>query len=79
MRPQDALFITGDHGTDPAYRGTDHTREAVPILAAGKLVTTGVDLGARRSFADLGATLAEAFDVGPLSHGETFARTIGLV
>ncbi|HEV2403946.1 MAG TPA: phosphopentomutase [Ktedonobacterales bacterium] len=78
MRPQDALFITGDHGTDPTYRGTDHTREAVPILAAGKPVTPGVDLGARRSFADLGATLAEAFAVGPLSHGESFARAIGL-
>jgi phosphopentomutase len=79
MRPQDALFITGDHGTDPTYRGTDHTREAVPILAAGKPITPGVDLGARRSFADLGATLAESFDVGALSHGESFARAIGLV
>ena len=78
MRPQDALFITGDHGTDPTYQGTDHTREAVPILAAGKLVTPGVDLGARRSFADLGATLAETLGVGTLAHGESFASAIGL-
>lgn len=78
MLPGDALFITGDHGTDPTFKGTDHTREAVPILATGEKILAGVDLGARRSFADLGATLAEAFAVGPLAHGESFAQAIGL-
>lgn len=75
----DVLFITGDHGTDPTWRGTDHTRESVPLLAAGKPIRPGVNLGARASFADLGATLAEAFGVPPLANGRSFAREIGLV
>ncbi|MGZ3599458.1 MAG: phosphopentomutase, partial [Ktedonobacterales bacterium] len=75
---RDALFITGDHGTDPTYSGTDHTREAVPILAAGELIHPNVDLNTRASFADLGATLAEAFEVGPLENGTSFAHQIGL-
>lgn len=75
----DALFITGDHGTDPTWRGTDHTRESVPLLAAGESVLPGVYLGARASFADLGATLAEAFGLPPLENGHSFAREIGLV
>lgn len=74
----DALFITGDHGTDPTYTGTDHTREAVPILAAGETIRPNVNLGTRASFADLGATLAEAFDVGPLENGTSFAHELGL-
>lgn len=74
----DALFITGDHGTDPTWRGTDHTRESVPLLAVGKPITPGVELGARGSFADLGATLAEAFGLEPLVNGNSFAREIGL-
>jgi phosphopentomutase len=76
LGPRDALFITGDHGVDPTYRGTDHTRECVPLLCAGPAVHAGVDLGTRRSFADLGATLAEAFAVSPLDHGDSFAEAI---
>ncbi len=78
LGPRDALFITGDHGTDPTFRGTDHTRESVPILAAGGPITPNVDLGVRTTFADLGATLAEAFDVPPLESGASFASQIGL-
>jgi phosphopentomutase len=78
LGPRDAVFITGDHGTDPTYIGTDHTRETVPILATGAPVTVGVDLGVRGSFADLGATLAEVFGVGPLASGTSFAREVGL-
>jgi phosphopentomutase len=78
LGPRDALFITGDHGTDPTFKGTDHTRECVPILAAGGPITPNVNLGARGSFADLGATLAEVFAVGPLASGTSFAREIGL-
>ena len=78
LGPRDALFITGDHGTDPTYRGTDHTRECVPLLCAGPPVHAGVDLGTRPTFADLGATLAEAFAVAPLEHGTSFAHAIGL-
>jgi phosphopentomutase len=78
LGPRDALFITGDHGTDPTFTGTDHTREAVPLLAAGAAITPNVDLGVRGSFADLGATLAEVFGVGPLASGTSFAAEIGL-
>jgi phosphopentomutase len=78
LGPRDALFITGDHGVDPTYRGTDHTRECVPVLCAGPAVRAGVDLGTRATFADLGATVAAAFDVAPLEHGTSFAEAIGL-
>src|SRR5579885_2370659 len=53
MRPGDALFITGDHGVDPTARGTDHTRECVPLLAWGPGLRGSVDLGTRSTFADL--------------------------
>ncbi len=56
----DALFITADHGCDPATPGTDHTREYVPLLAVGPPIRAGVDLGVRETFADLGATAAKA-------------------
>ncbi|HEX6544278.1 MAG TPA: phosphopentomutase [Ktedonobacterales bacterium] len=75
----DVLFITGDHGTDPTWRGTDHTRESVPLLVAGKPVQSGVRLGVRTSFADLGATLADALGLPPLANGQSFAREIGLI
>jgi len=79
MRPQDAIFFTADHGVDPTYRGSDHTREEVPLLAYGEPIRPGVDLGVRTSFADLGQTLAQTFGVGPLAAGTSFADTIGLV
>lgn len=78
LGPRDALFITGDHGTDPTFKGTDHTRESVPLLAAGPSIRANVVLGARPTFADLGATLADAFDVGPLANGTSLAAELGL-
>lgn len=79
MRPDDVIFFTGDHGVDPTYRGTDHTREMVPLLAYGEPVRAGVNLGVRSTFADLGQTLAQAFGVGPLEAGTSFAGEVGLV
>jgi phosphopentomutase len=78
LGPRDAVFITGDHGTDPTFTGTDHTRETVPILVAGGPVAAGVDLGARGSFAFLGATLAVVFGVAGPASGTSLARTVGL-
>ena len=78
LGPRDALFITGDHGNDPTYRGTDHTREAVPILVNGAPIMPNVNLGVRRSFADLGQTLAATFGIPALPAGTSFAREIGL-
>nr|HET6901813.1 phosphopentomutase [Ktedonobacteraceae bacterium] len=79
MQPGDALFFTADHGVDPTYRGTDHTREQVPLLAYGAPVRAGVNLGVRSTYADLGQTLAEAFAVGHLAAGTSFAHEIGLL
>ncbi|HEX6478515.1 MAG TPA: phosphopentomutase [Ktedonobacteraceae bacterium] len=79
MQQHDAIFFTADHGVDPTYTGSDHTREHVPLLAYGAPVRTGVDLGVRSTFADLGQTLAQAFHVEPLAAGTSFAPTIGLV
>jgi len=78
MRPTDALFFAADHGVDPTYRGTDHTREHVPLLAYGEPVRPGVNLGIRSTFADLGQTLAQTFAVGTLKAGTSFARETGL-
>jgi phosphopentomutase len=78
LRPEDAIFFTADHGVDPTYRGTDHTRECVPLLAYGQPIRPGVNLGTRPTFADLGQTLAQAFGVGPLAAGTSFAHELNL-
>lgn len=72
LRQDDVFMLTGDHGCDPSDVSTDHTREHVPIIASGPRVRPGRDLGVRPSFADLGATLAENFGVGPLGAGSSF-------
>ena len=61
MEESDLLMITADHGCDPTYTGTDHTRERVPILAWHKGMNKTVDLGTRDSYADIAATVAEGF------------------
>jgi phosphopentomutase len=68
----DVLIVTADHGNDPSTPSTDHSREYVPLLVAGPSVVSGVDLGTRASFADLGQTIADVFGVGPLDHGTSF-------
>jgi phosphopentomutase len=78
MRTNDAIFFSADHGVDPTYRGTDHTRECVPLLAYGQPIRAGINLGTRGTFADLGQTLAQAFEVGPLAAGTSFANFLGL-
>ncbi|MGD9587588.1 MAG: phosphopentomutase [Pyrinomonadaceae bacterium] len=62
MRDDDLLILTADHGNDPTFRGSDHTREYVPLLVYGKSATPGVDLGTRGSLADIGQTIAENFE-----------------
>jgi phosphopentomutase len=75
LRETDLLIVTADHGNDPTTASTDHAREYVPLLVTGAHVR-GADLGTRRTFADLGQTLAELFGVGPLPHGTSFLREI---
>jgi phosphopentomutase len=72
----DLLIVTADHGNDPTTPSTDHAREYVPLVAAGARVRRGTDLGTRRTFADLGQTLAEIFSVGRLAHGTSFLREL---
>jgi phosphopentomutase len=76
LREGDLLIVTADHGNDPTTTSTDHAREYVPLLVTGAHVRSGVDLGTRRTFADLGQTLAELFGVGPLPHGTSFLSEI---
>ena len=76
LRDDDLLIVTADHGNDPTTPSTDHAREYVPLLVAGRCVRAGVDLGTRRTFADLGQPLAELFGVGPLAHGTSFLKEI---
>jgi phosphopentomutase len=63
LQPGDLLIITADHGNDPTSSSTDHSREYVPVLISGPQVRGGVDLGVRATFADVGATIADALDV----------------
>ena len=76
LTPHDLLIVTADHGNDPTTPSTDHSREHVPVFVVGAAVRPGVDLGVRRSFADLGQTLAELFDVEALAHGTSFLGEI---
>lgn len=77
LQDNDLLIITADHGNDPTYKGTDHTREYVPLLVYGKNAKTNVNLGTRQSLADIGQTIAENFDLR-LRHGKSFLKEISL-
>ncbi len=72
LRDDDVMVITADHGNDPTTPSTDHSREHVPLLVAGPKVKVGGDLGTRRTFADLGQTVADNFGVGAMEHGVSF-------
>lgn len=76
LRDDEMVLITADHGNDPTTPSTDHSREYTPLLVAGPRVRAGVDLGTRASFADVGATLAEAFGAGPLTAGRSFLAEV---
>lgn len=76
MREGDILMITADHGCDPGFPGTDHTREYVPFLCCGKDVKEGVNLGTRKSYADIAATLGDIFGVEYKGDGESFWKEI---
>lgn len=75
MNDDDLLILTADHGNDPTFRGSDHTREYVPLLVYGKSAKPGIDLGTRGSLADIGQTIAVNFDLR-LSSGESFLSEI---
>jgi phosphopentomutase len=73
---EDLVMITADHGCDPAYTATtDHTREFVPLLILGQQVRP-VNLGTRKSFADIAATVTELLGVAYDTPGESFAKEV---
>jgi phosphopentomutase len=71
LRDDDLLVLTADHGCDPTWAGTDHTREHIPVLALGAGIKPG-SLGARASFADIGQSLAVQLGLPPMDDGESF-------
>jgi phosphopentomutase len=75
MKDDDVLIINSDHGCDPTTISTDHSREYIPILVYGKKVRPQ-DIGVRKTFADIGCTIAELLQIEGLENGESFARTI---
>ena len=76
MNDDDVLIINSDHGNDPTYKGTDHTREYIPVLVYGKNLKSGLNLGTRNSFADIGATVADILNIEMPKHGQSFKKEI---
>jgi phosphopentomutase len=76
LREDDILVITADHGCDPTHKGTDHTREYVPLLIYGKKVKRDYNLQVRSTFADLAQTITELLGVEGVENGTSFAKEI---
>ncbi|PSJ44061.1 phosphopentomutase [Zobellella endophytica] len=71
MQPDDLLIMTADHGCDPTWTGTDHTREHIPVICIGGGLAAG-SLGGRETFADIGQSLAAYFGTSPMDYGKSF-------
>ena len=67
----DIVFITADHGCDPTYKGTDHTREQVPVIMFGRNVITE-NIGQRDTYADIAQTICEYLRLSSMSYGKSF-------
>ena len=78
IKDDDILFLTADHGCDPTWPGSDHTREYVPILAYHHHISS-VNLGERKTFADLGQTIAELFRVEKMDYGTSFLAELNFI
>ncbi len=76
LKSDDVFIFTADHGCDPTTPSTDHSREYVPLLVYGEKIKPGVNLGARKSFSDLGKTVAELMGFEAPVEGESFAEII---
>lgn len=76
LQEDDLLIITADHGNDPTHEGTDHTREYVPLLVYHNKIRIGKHLPIRKTFADVGASIAENFNVTLPEYGESFLKDI---
>jgi phosphopentomutase len=76
LKEGDILFITADHGCDPTTKSTDHSREYVPLLVYGKRLNSGINLGTRKCFCDIAATVANYFGARMPANGESFYNLI---
>ena len=76
LKEDDLLIITADHGNDPTWHGTDHTREHVPLLAYSPSMKSAIDLGLRHSFGDIGQTVLANFGFSPYAVGTSFLKDI---
>ena len=76
MHQEDLLILTADHGCDPSFTGTDHTREYVPILAWSPRMTGLTDLGTRKTYADIAATIADLYGLSERFGAESFASLL---
>ena len=76
MNDDDIIIFTADHGNDPTYEGSDHTREYIPILIYGKKIRENINLGTRKSFADIAATISDILGVRSTGKGESFKNII---
>lgn len=76
LTDDDLLIITADHGNDPTHHGTDHTREFVPLIVYHKNIGQGQELPIRNTFADIGATISDNFDINMPEHGVSFLSDI---
>lgn len=76
MGDQDLLMLCADHGNDPIHSGWDHTREYVPLLVWGKKIKPGMNIGTRKTFADIGATIAEYLGAEAPAIGTSFIKEI---
>lgn len=76
LKEDDIIIFTADHGNDPGYKGSDHTREYVPVLVYGKSVKAGKNIGTRKTFADIAATVADILNIQKPEIGESFKAEI---
>ena len=76
LKQDDILIITADHGCDPTYKGTDHTREHIPVLVYGEEIKQNVNLGVRQTYSDIAETLLDIFELPKLKYGKSFKKDI---
>ncbi len=76
LKENDMLIVTADHGNDPSTPSTDHSREYIPILIYGKQIKENINLGTRKTFADISATVLDILNLPPLEKGVSFKNEI---
>ncbi len=76
MKDEDLLILTADHGCDPTTASTDHSREYIPLLVYGKNIKSGINLGTRMSFSDIGKTILEVLNIKNELRGKSFYNLI---